>query len=135
MDTLIELAKELGFEIQNDERFVKLELARQASDDDKNLQDLIGEFNLKRIALSNEMAKEDDQDKEKVQKLDDEVRQVYTVLMQNQNMRAYQQAKQELDQAVNAIINIVSMSAQGQDPDSYDEAGCSGSCSSCAGCN
>ena len=51
---MIELARELGRKLQNDERYLAFEAARVASDEDQELQDLIGEFNLKRMAINNE---------------------------------------------------------------------------------
>ena len=121
--------------MQNDERFVRTQLAQAAADEDAELQNLIGEFNLKRIALNQEMSKED-KDNDKLQTLDGEIRDVYARLMANEHMQAYQAAKQELDALVNGVATIVTLSAQGQDPDSIDEApSCSGDCSGCAGCH
>ena len=42
---VIELARELGKAIQQDERFLSMQIARQNSDNDDELQQLIGEFN------------------------------------------------------------------------------------------
>ena len=49
---VIELARELGKAIQQDERFLAMQIARQNSDNDDELQQLIGEFNLKRMAIN-----------------------------------------------------------------------------------
>lgn len=134
-DTIIEMARSIGRELQNDERFVRTQLAQAAADEDAELQNLIGEFNFKRIALNQEMSKED-KDNDKLQTLDGEIRDVYARLMANEHMQAYQAAKQELDALVNGVATIVTLSAQGQDPDSIDEApSCSGDCSGCAGCH
>ena len=48
---VIELTRELGKAIQQDERFLAMQIARQNSDNDDELQQLIGEFNLKRMAI------------------------------------------------------------------------------------
>mgnify|MGYP000745950330 FL=1 len=56
---MIELAREIGRELQKDESYLNMQLARQASDEDQALQDAIGEFNLKRMAINNEAQKED----------------------------------------------------------------------------
>lgn len=133
MDTIIELAKDLGHELQQDDRFIRTQLAQAAADEDAALQELIGEFNLKRIAVNNETNKED-KDPEKLQKLDGELRDVYAKIMANDNMAAYQAAKTELDKLVNRIGAIITLSAQGQDPDEEPQ-GCGGNCSGCAGCH
>ena len=133
LDTIIEMARSLGRALQNDDRFVRTQLAQNAADEDKELQDLIGEFNLKRIALNQETTREE-KDGEKIRKLDGEIREVYARLMANEHMQAYQAAKQELDQLVSNVATIVPLSAQGQNPDDIPEsAGVGGDCSGCAG--
>lgn len=54
---VIELARELGKAIQQDERFLAMQIARQNSDNDDELQQLIGEFNLKRWPLTMKLPK------------------------------------------------------------------------------
>ena len=85
---VIELARELGKAIQQDERFLAMQIARQNSDNDDELQQLIGEFNLKRMAINNEAAKEN-RDEAKLQQLNSELRETYAKVMQNKNMNAY----------------------------------------------
>lgn len=53
--------------------------------------------------------------------------------MQNEHMAAYNEAKTELDKLVHAVGAIVTMSAQGQDPDEVQTGGCGGDCAGCAG--
>ena len=43
---IIEMARELGKEIQKDARYLRLVAAREANDADQNLQELIEKFNL-----------------------------------------------------------------------------------------
>ncbi len=135
MDQLIEMAKEIGFAIQQDERFIRTQMAQAAADEDDALQGLIGEFNLKRMAISNEMGKED-KDEEKVEALDADIRQIYEKIMSNERMAAYNAAKTELDAVLSQINTVVMMAAQGQDPETaLESGGCSGSCATCGGCH
>ena len=134
MDQIVEMAKELGYAIQQDERFIRTQMAQAASDEDEALQEMIGEFNLKRIALNSESAKED-KDEEKLGRLDGEIREVYARLMANEHMAAYSAAKSELDRLVRQIATIVTISAQGEDPENIPEEGCGGNCASCGGCH
>jgi len=136
MDNLIEMAKEMGEAIQMDQRFIRTQMAQAAADEDEALQGLIGEFNLKRLAVNNEYSKED-KDDTKIRELDMELREIYGRLMENENMKAYQAAKAELDEVLNRINRILTLSAQGEDPQKADVelSGCSGNCSSCAGCH
>ncbi len=136
MEALLELAKDLGHEIQRDPRFIRTQMAQAAADEDKELQDMIGEFNLKRMALNAEASKDEaEQDKEKVMQLNAELREVYARVMANASMAEYQAAKAELDTIINGIGAIINMAAQGLNPDDYDEHNCSGNCSSCGGCH
>lgn len=134
MDEILDMAKELGYAIQQDDRFIRTQLAQAAADEDEALQGLIGEFNLKRIAVNNETTKEDsDKDPEKIKQLDTQLRAVYAQLMANEHMAAYQQAKEELDGLIRQIGTIITLAAQGQDPDDIPEGGCSGNCAGCGG--
>ena len=130
----IQAVRELGKAIQEDERYIEYAKAKKANDEDTELQNLIGEFNLKRIAINNENTKEE-KDGEKLKRLDAELREVYARIMQNEHMAAYNEAKTELDKQVHAVGAIVTMSAQGQDPDEVQTGGCGGDCAGCAGCH
>jgi cell fate (sporulation/competence/biofilm development) regulator YlbF (YheA/YmcA/DUF963 family) len=136
MEQLLELAKDLGHEIQKDPRFIRAQMAQVKADEDAGLQELIGEFNLKRMAINAESAKsEEEQDKEKLLQLNAEIREAYAKVMANESMAEYQAAKAELDQVVNGIGAIINMAAQGLNPDDYEEHSCGGNCSSCGGCH
>lgn len=133
---VIELTRELGKAIQQDERYVALQIARQNSDNDEELQQLIGEFNLKRMSINNEAAKEN-KDETKLQKMNDELRDIYAKVMQNKNMVAYNQAKELMDNMLKRVNAILSISADGGDPEVADltEDACGSSCASCSGCH
>ena len=59
---VIAKARELGKAIQQDERFIRYAKARLANDDDKELQDAIGEFNLVRMELDREVNSDEKND-------------------------------------------------------------------------
>lgn len=137
MEKILEQAKELGREIQKDQRFLALKAAGEAADADGDLQALIGEFNLKRMAINEEAAKDpSERSMEKQKELNMEIQKIYTEIMQNPHMQAYEIAKNELDKITNGVMAILNMSVQGLDPDTYEESqGCSGNCGSCGGCH
>ncbi len=137
MDKILELTKDLAHEIQMDERFIRLQMAQSAADADTDLQTLIGDFNLKRMALATETSKDDDKkDADKIKQIDEELRALYARVMENENMKAFNAAKAGMDEMMNGVSRILTLAAQGVDPDSADmEAGCSGNCSSCGGCH
>lgn len=132
---MIEMARELGKELQKDQAYLNMQLARQASDEDEGLQDAIGEFNLKRMAINNEAQKED-RNEETLKRLNEEFRAVYAKIMENENMIQYNKAKTELDALVQRLTAIITLSAEGDDPETCDyEAACSGNCATCGGCH
>ena len=135
MEALWELAKDLGHELQHDQRFIRTQMAQAKADEDEGLQALIGEFNLKRMALSTESEKGEDKDEEKLRQLNIDLREVYAKVMANEAMAEYQAAKAELDKLVNGIGTIINMAAQGMDPDGFEEHDCGGDCSCCSGCH
>ena len=133
---IIEIARTLGKAIQEDERFINTQVALQQSDADEDLQRMIGEFNLKRMSINNEAQKED-RSEELLEKYNNELREIYAQIMQNPHMHAYNTAKNELDALVQRVSTIISMCADGQDPETadIDLSACSGNCASCSGCH
>lgn len=132
---MIKLARDLGHAIQEDEAYKALMTAQKEADEDKELQDLIGEFNLKRIAINNEVNKED-KSEDKIKELNEEMRTAYANVMKNEHMAKYQDARMELDQKVQRVLAIVTNSAQGDDPDTTDfSPECTHDCSTCGGCH
>ena len=133
---IIEMTRELGKAIQADDRYIAYTLAKQANDDDEQLQNLINAFNLKRMQLQMEVGKAD-KDDEKIAELDEVIKTSYKSIMDNPKMKVYQAAKEGLDELLNQINTIISMSANGMDPDqiNLDLASCTGNCSTCGGCH
>ncbi len=133
---IITQARELGKAIQKEESFINLQAVQKKADADTELQALIGEFNLKRMAINNE-ASQKERDQEKITKLNNEMREVYAKIMSNENMIAYNEAKQAFDVVANRVMAIVQQSAEGADPETadYSQSSCSGSCESCGGCH
>ena len=131
----IALARELGKAIQADDRYIAYSLAKQANDEDEQLQSLIRAFELKRMELQMEIGKPD-RDNDKVQELNELIKSSYQKIMSNPKMMIYQAAKEGFDVLMNQVNTIISMSANGADPDAIDlEAACGGDCSTCGGCS
>ena len=93
---VISLARQLGKAIQQDESYIKMMHCAQVNDEDQELQDLIGRFNLKVVDLNNEINKSD-KDQSRIDALNEEVRELYGKLMTNTSMTAYNDAKNEMD--------------------------------------
>ncbi len=135
MEQIILKAKELGKLIQADETYLAMAKAKEMVDADTKLQDMIGEFNLSKMSLNQELSKED-RDQQKVTDLDTKIRTLHGEIMQNPNMVLYSETQEELDTIISKINAILSASLNGMDPETADEMhSCGGSCSSCAGCH
>ena len=133
---VLELTRQLGKEIQESQEYKDLVAAREANDNDESLQDMIGQFNLKRIELNTLMSKEE-KDEEAIGACNTELQQVYQTVMGNPNMVAFNNAKVGLDAMMNKVNTILVKSINGEDPETCadEEASCGGSCSSCSGCH
>ncbi len=133
---IISQARALGEAIQKEEAYINLQEVQKKADADTELQNLIGEFNLKRMSINNEASKKD-RDQEKLSQLNTEMREVYSKIMSNENMIAYNEAKEAFDMVANRVLAIVQQSCEGADPQTadYTQSSCSGSCESCGGCH
>lgn len=132
---IIEITRELGKAIQQDPRYLLMQLARQQSDEDEELQAAIGEFNLKRMAINNEAQKED-RSEETIKRLNEELKAAYASIMQNTHMQLYNEAKSSFDGLMQQVNGMISLMADGEDPETctYEAPSCGGNCASCAGC-
>ena len=112
---IIAMARKLGAMLQQDDRYTAYHLAKQANDQDEDLQKLIGEFNLKRMELNAEMSKPD-KDREKLTALDGKIKELYGQIMANKNMVVFNNVKNAMDELLSQINMIITMSANGEDP-------------------
>ncbi len=133
---VIQSMKDFCTELQKDERYLAFLHAKEATDRNQLLQDKVGEFNLKRMNLNEQLGKPE-KDLDKIRELDTEIRALYNEVMAMPDMVAYNEAKAELDGLVQHISNILSMAVNCEDPQSYDPdaASCGGDCAGCAGCH
>ncbi|WP_312642428.1 YlbF family regulator [Hydrogenoanaerobacterium sp.] len=133
---VIQLTRELGKAIQEDDGYKLFTAAKDKADNDTELQDLIGKFNLKRMDMSNAVSSQDP-DQEKLEALDKELKELYDTVMKNPTMIEFNATKKAVDSMMSFINQILTASVNGEDPFTVEEAseGCSGSCGSCGGCH
>lgn len=134
---VIKAARELGKAIQNDERYKGYVEAKNENDKDEALQQLIGEFNLKRENLQLEMNKSQDNiDNDKVQRLNKELQECYEKVMGNAHMANFAIMKNALDNLLQEVQGIISLCCEGEDPDTCEvKHSCTSDCSTCGGCH
>lgn len=132
---IIKMTRELGKAIQQDDRYTAYMLAKKANDNDTELQGLIENFNQKRTELNMAMSAEN-KDTELIKHLDADIKETYGKIMSNKNMVVFSGAQNALENLINEVNQIISMCANGEDPDTCEVShGCSGSCSTCGGCH
>ncbi len=125
---VIAMARELGAALQQSDEYTAYNVAKNAADGDEVLQEMIGEFNLKKLSLSTEVQKEE-KDQKKLAALNEEVRSLYGRIMAHPTMAAYNTTKEELDRLLNFIQQIIVYSANGEDPATIEEeTSCGGAC-------
>ncbi len=139
MENIINAARNLGKAIQESDAYKAYDAARKANDEDKELQEKIGNFNLLRMSLGSEMSKEpEQQDKSKIECLNTEMRQAYEAIMSSKAMKDFEQAKLGMDEIMNAVNDIISLCMEGTDPEKaepMDHSSCGGDCGHCGGCH
>lgn len=134
---VITAVRALGAAIQKDERYLAFMKAKEANDADIALNGLIGKLNLIQLSYQNEASKEEP-DQSKLEGMDAEFREIYGQIMLNENMRKYEEAKNDVDGMMNYLIQILTLCVNGDDPATCEpqaqEEACGGNCASCGGC-
>lgn len=132
---IIKMAREFGKELQKDERYIAYINAKNINDNDEKLQKMIHEFEMKRMEISMESGKPE-KDDERINTLNSELQNLYSEIMQNENMMNFSVKRDEMDNLLNEINSIITMCANGEDPDTCQiNHSCSGNCGSCGGCH
>lgn len=134
--SVIEKARELGKALQESQEYKAYIEAKRVNDTDVDLQNMIGEFNMLRMQLNQEMSKED-KNPDEMKRLDGEIKELYGRIMANKSMAEYNAATEKMEKIMNSVNYIISQAASGEDPMTCPETApsCSGSCSTCGGCH
>ena len=135
---VIAKARELGALLQQDERYVKLMEAQKANENDTALNELIARIQLVQMSFQHEATKED-KNEQKLEAYDKEFGEIYTQIMANPNMQAYEAARKDINDLMQYINAIFALCLQGEDPATCEPPKhgheCGGECSSCSGCH
>ena len=115
--TVEEAVRTLGKCIQADPRYQQYQQAKQNNDADTALQEQIGAFNMKRMSYQRKMDEDPEENAEALQALEKELDALYTEILKNPNMVAFQEAKDKMDSMTKQIDAIITLCLQGEDPD------------------
>ncbi|MDO4731090.1 MAG: YlbF family regulator [Clostridia bacterium] len=132
---ILQLAREIGKEIQKDQRYIDYHQAKEITDNDKELKDLLKEFDKIRENITKE-AQDQNRDEAKLNKLNEKIKDHYAKIMSNENMIRFNAAQAQISALLNNVTTIISRSVSGENPDEIDLGeNCTGSCSTCSGCH
>lgn len=118
---IIELAREIGREIQKDEDYIKMRLSVQAIEADEELKKLENEYDIKCAKLQGEAVKPD-RDADKLEQLCEEMIPLHRRIIKNINFANYVAAKKKFDVKLQRVLAIINNSAEGDDPETTDYA-------------
>jgi len=133
---VIKLARELGVALQQDDEYKAFLVAKEANDNDEQLQQLIEQFNLL-VTTAEYEAHKPDADEAKIAEFNEKLRVLYETIMSNPNMIAFEAAKNRVDTKMNTIVAILAAAVNGEDPMTFDPEehhNCGGDCGHCHGC-
>lgn len=129
--------RELGKEIQADPRFEALQKAAKVNDADENLQSQMQEMQLITLKYQQEAEKGEKASQERIAELQQEYQDLYTKVMDGENMKNYSAAAAEMEQMAQYISQMIGLFFDGQDPATCEipASDCTHDCCTCGGCH
>lgn len=131
---VIELTRQLGAAIQASEEYKAFTVAKEASENDAEVNDKMAKIEEIRAAYQ-AAAMDSDPDEKLLGKLDKDFQDVYASLMVSDTMAAYEEAREALDGKMNYIMQILYLCVNGEDPatcEPPEEHECGGDCGCCS---
>lgn len=126
---IIEKAKELGELLKNSEQVKELAAARTAYEENTEIQNLLGQFNIHKMSIA-AISKQENIDEKRLADHEAKMHEAYDKIMESDLMTQYQLKSQAVEALVSDINNILNFYITGETP-----SGCTGSCSTCGGCS
>lgn len=129
--------RELGKEIQADPRFEALQKAAKVNDADENLQSQMQEMQLITLKYQQEAEKGEEASQERIAELQQEYQDLYTKVMDGENMKNYSAAAAEMEQMAQYISQMIGLFFDGQDQATCEipASDCTHDCCTCGGCH
>ncbi|MDD6727747.1 MAG: YlbF family regulator [Eubacteriales bacterium] len=128
--------RELGKEIQKDQRFAALQAAASANDADQSLQQQMQELQLISLKYQQEAEKGEEASQDRIAELQQDYQKLYSDIMENENMQKYSAAASEMEQMAQYISTMIGLFFDGQDPATCEpQAECTHDCCTCGGCH
>ena len=107
--------RELGKEIQADPRFEALQAAAKVNDADEALQQQMQEMQLITLKYQQEAEKGEEASQDRIAELQKEYQDLYTKVMDGENMKEYSEAAAQMEQMAQYISQMIGLFFDGQD--------------------
>ncbi|MDR1410258.1 MAG: YlbF family regulator [Oscillospiraceae bacterium] len=140
MSALIAKTRELGALIQQSDEFAAVRAAMETNTQNDELVDLMRSLQMAEGGYAAE-ARSENPSESKMQAYKDEFERLYSLALERPAMQQFQTAQKALGELMNRIFGLLTLCADGEDPETCEapeEHGhhhCDGDCSSrCAGC-
>lgn len=129
--------RELGKEIQADERFSALKAAAAVNDADEQLQKDMQEMQLISLKYQQEAEKGEEMSQDRVAELQQQYQDIYEKVMAGENMQNYSKAAADMEQMAQYISKMIGLFFDGKDPETCEipAEGCTHNCGTCGGCH
>ena len=129
--------RELGREIQKDERYIALQAAAKVNDADEKLQQQMQEMQLISLKYQQEAEKGEEASQDRISELQADYQNLYNEIMAGESMQAYHIAATEMEKMAKYISGMIGLFFDGQDADSCElpPEDCTHDCCTCGGCH
>ena len=124
--TLMEKAHELGEMIKESKEMKAMEAADEAQKNDAKAQELLSDFNMKRMNLARDMQAGKIQQAEAIIKNNEAFSEM---VKSSKTIEEYVEAKKTFDNMIAEVNKVLNYYITGQDPN------CTHDCSTCGGCH
>ena len=124
--TILEKANELGQMIKDSAEMKALNEAEEAQSHDDEAQQLIADFNIKRMNLAKKLQEETLTQEEAVKQNNEAFNEM---VEKSETIKNYVEAKKTFDKLVNGVNSTINLYIMGE------QGGCTHDCHTCGGCH
>ena len=124
---IMELAAQLGQAIKADERVAKMNVAKEAYDNDEEIQKLMLEYNMQQIALGEEYKKET-VDQNVISAIEARLDEIVAAVTANPNFINLNAAEEEVNALMQEVNSEITFQITGERPCSHDCSSCGSDC-------
>ena len=124
---IMELAEMLGKAIKEDKIYKDFLAAKEAYDNNEEVNKKIMEYGVQQQALASEAGKKD-QDKDMMDQIQKRIDALYADIVEDKTFVAINEAQQAVNELMNQVNQTINFSITGENPCTHD-------CSTCGGCH